>query len=163
MLLVVGTVALGVLATISFQLIGGSRGLLFGTSDGDDGPPGAQFRLSNATPNPWGDDGFLGLSRYTAAELNRAQRQRQPRYVPSDVPSTEPNVVSVNPIDDFTWGVAALSDQTGRCYLILIVHNRRNPEFGTTKYDWLPRSEPCVGSGATRETVEEDTWPDVRS
>src|SRR5947209_5310406 len=78
--------------------------------------PGAQSSLEYSSPSARDASGrFLGFSRFDAAELNRIQQGkelRQLRFVDRDVPSTGPDVVSVNVIDDFTWAAAALSDQT---------------------------------------------------
>ena len=55
-------------------------------------------------------------------------------YVSANVPSTRPDLVSVNPIDDYTWGAAARSVRDGRCHVIVIVSDRTNPKYGNTRY-----------------------------
>ncbi len=73
-------------------------------------------------------------------------------YVPADVPSDGPLVVSVNPIDDFTWGAAALSARTGRCYLVVLVRDQ-DPRYGHVRYGVLADGRPCKGSEATRAST----------
>ena len=80
-------------------------------------------------------------------------------YVPADVPSTRPDMVSVNPIDQYTWGAAAYSVRTNRCYLILTAHNPSNPRYGNTFYGRLAQGAPCVGLAVTRQTVTSPTEP----
>lgn len=127
--------------------------------------PGAQSSLEIASPDPWLPSGaFGGYTRFTADELNRIKQGhdlRSIRHVPADQASTGPSVVSVNPIDDFTWGAAALSDETGRCYLTLVAHEHQRPEFGGTYYGWLAKNEPCVGAKAVPDRVTSSDWPDA--
>jgi len=129
--------------------------------------PGAQSSLEYAWPTSRDSSGrFLGYSRFDAAELNRIQQGkdlRDIRYVGPDVPSSGPDVVSVNVLDDFTWGAAALSDQTDRCYLLLKVTDRERPQFGTTLHGWLPKGAPCLGASAVPERVTGPDWPDAGS
>lgn len=126
--------------------------------------PGAQSSLEYSTPSardPGG--GFLGYTRFTADELNRTRQGSDLRaihFVPAPVPSTGPSVVSVNPIDDFTWTAASQSDETDRCYLIALVTERTNPKFGSTRYGWLPKGARCTADAATLDSVTGSTWPD---
>lgn len=126
--------------------------------------PGAQDSLLSAWPTARDDSGhFLGYSRFDSAELNRIQQGKELRpirYVGPDVPSTGPDVVSVNVVDDFTWGAAALSDQTKHCYLVLHVTDRERPEFGSAFFERLPKGEPCLGASAVPERVRASDWPD---
>ena len=125
------------------------------------GPRGPLTSLLVATPPP--ATSGLPLSHFTADELNRIQHGRkylELTYVPADVPSTGPLVVSVNPIGDYTWGAAALSEE-GRCYLILTVRERTNPRLGFRRYGLLAAGAPCVGAAATPATVTEEDWPSV--
>ena len=129
------------------------------------GPPGAESSLENAAPDPWSASGrFVGYSRFTAPELNRihqGKELRAIRYVSAQTPSTGPAVVSVNPISKFAWAAAALSDQSGRCYVILTTSDPRNPQYGDDRYGWLPRGAACVGASATRKSARRaDFWPD---
>ena len=78
-----------------------------------------------------------------------------------DVPSTGPDVVSVNVVDDFTWGAAALSDQTDRCYVIVTAIDRDMPQFGGTRHGWLPKGEACLGASAVPARVTSSDWPDA--
>jgi hypothetical protein len=81
-------------------------------------------------------------------------------FVPADVPSTRPNMVSVNPIDQYTWGdAAAYSVRTDRCYLILSTEDPLNPQYGNTYYGRLAQGASCVGLAATRQTVTSSTEP----
>jgi hypothetical protein len=126
------------------------------------GPPDGLTSLNIALPPPWTNSyDFIGLTYFTADELNRinnrANNGTRLTYVSADVPSASPTVVSVHPIDDYTWGAAALSLR-GDCLLILNIHNRENPRYGNTFYAWYPRGSPCVGSVATPETVRQTIW-----
>jgi hypothetical protein len=110
---------------------------------------------------------YLVFSRYTADELNRLRQDPSTRaqlfwpqsqdlditYVPADVPSDGPLVVSVNAIDDYTWGAAARSDRTGRCYLVVLVRERESPRYGHTRDGVLTDGLPCTGSAATPATT----------
>lgn len=79
------------------------------------GPPDANTSLWAAVPDPWSSSGdYAGLARFTADELNRVRHGSEyvditSTYVPGGVPSTGSAVVSVNPMNDYTWGAAALS------------------------------------------------------
>ncbi len=127
--------------------------------------PGAQSSLEHSSPPARDASGrFLGFSRFDAAELNRIEHGkelRELRFVGPDVPSTGPDVVSVNIVDDFTWGAAALSDQTDRCYLMLRVIDRDRTDLGTTHYALLPKGEPCLGASAVPDRVTASDWPDA--
>jgi hypothetical protein len=130
---------------------------------GGHGPPYATSALDWATPNPSSSSGaYGGLSRYTAAELNRVHqgsRWGPITYVDAGVPSTRPDEVSVNPIDDYTWGAAAHSARDGRCYVIVITHDRTDPRYGSTHYGRLPAGATCVGSAATPATATSPSQP----
>lgn len=124
--------------------------------------PGATSSLLYALPTPSESGIFDGYDMFTSGELNRRQHGhdfRQIRYVDATEASTGPGVVSVNPIDRFTWGAAALSDQDQRCYAILVEADRSQPQYGTTRYGRLPEGSPCVGSSATPATVGSNDWP----
>lgn len=127
--------------------------------------PGAQSSLEYSSPPARDASGrFLGFGRFDAAELNRIRQGkelRKLRFVGPDVPSTGPAVVSVNVIDDFTWGAAALSDQNDRCYLVVRAIDRDKPQFGGTQHGWLPKGEPCVGAAAVPARVTLPDWPDA--
>jgi hypothetical protein len=136
--------------------------LSFPFVSGFQGPPDGLSALNIALPPPWTSTyEFIGLTHFTADELNRINRgskyPRQLTYVTADVPSTSPNVVSVNPIDDYTWGAAVLSLR-GDCLLILKTHKAENPKHGNAFYGWYPRGAPCLGSAATQETVRQTVW-----
>jgi hypothetical protein len=125
-------------------------------------PPDGLSALNIALPPPWTSTyEFIGLTHFTADELNRinlgSKYPRQLTYVTADVPSTSPDVVSVNPIDDYTWGAAVLSLR-GDCLLILNTHKPENPKHGDAFYGWYPRGAPCLGSAATQETVRQTIW-----
>ncbi|HKA11229.1 MAG TPA: hypothetical protein VKI99_12255 [Candidatus Dormibacteraeota bacterium] len=125
------------------------------------GPPYAESALQWATPDPREQrDPSAGLVEFTAARLQQLKHGSgwgPIDYVPADVPSTRPHIVSVNPIDKYTWGAAAYSVRAGRCYLILVAEDPRNPEYGATYYGRLPARESCVGSAATRASVTSTT------
>ena len=147
-----------------FVIVYGFAAILRATGARD---PGAQSTLEYSLPSARDDAGrFLGYSRFDAAELNRIREGTDPltiRYVGPDAPSTGPDVVSVNVVDDFTWGAAALSDQTDRCYLILLVTDREGPQYTKRLFDRPPKGEPCVGASAVPERVRASEWPDFES
>jgi hypothetical protein len=66
-------------------------------------------------------------------------------------------MVSVNPIDQYTWGAAAYSVRMNRCYLILTALDPSNPKHGNTFYGRLAQGAHCVGLAATRQTVTSPT------
>ncbi len=135
-----------------------------GTALGLRPEPGAQSSLEFAVPAPSIAGSHGGYSPFTAEELNRMGQGRELRrihYVGPDVPSQGPGTVSVNVIDDFTWGGAAFSTQTERCYVVVAVTDRSNPQYGSTKYGWLPEGERCVGRSATLATAIDEEWPDA--
>ncbi|MDQ3641979.1 MAG: hypothetical protein M3450_11115, partial [Actinomycetota bacterium] len=71
--------------------------------------------------------------------------------------------MSVNVVDDFTWGAASFSDQTDRCYLILLVTDREGPQYTKRLFHRPPKREPCVGASAVPERVRASHWPDFES
>lgn len=102
----------------------------------------------------------------TAAELMRSGGQEdwkehgeEVRVVDAHTESTGNLVVSVNPIDQFTWSAVARSS-TGRCYALLLQSDRENPRFGTTYYERLPSGTPCKGERATPATVRDTEIPE---
>lgn len=122
----------------------------------------ATHSVSYALPAPFDSSGrFIGYLRFTAQHLNENRRGvgRRLTFVDADLPSTGPSVVSVHPIDQYTWGAAAKSKEDGGCYLILGVHNRRNPEFFDTRYARLPAGRACTGQAATPARVKASDWP----
>lgn len=131
------------------------------------GPPGAQSSLEHSVPDPReANEGSRKYTEFTAEELNRVRKAselRVIRFVGPDEESTGPDVVSVNPIDAYTWGAAARSDQDGRCYIIVAIADRVNPRFGEQRYGAFPRDHPCTGSLATPESAPSDNWPDADS
>lgn len=122
----------------------------------------ATYTLQRLPPHAYDSSGhFLGVSSFTAERLNRMSndRVRDLTFVSADEPSTGPKVVSVNPIDDYTWGAAALSARSGVCYLTLLAVDPENPRLGGFKRGWLPRGSRCVGEAATKVTVRNMNWP----
>ncbi len=121
------------------------------------GAPYAEVVLIWALPDPQSSrDPQLGFTQFTAAELTAMHQGAQwgtITYVPADVPSSRPDMVSVNPIDTHTWGAAAYSSRARACYLVLSVLDGLNSAKGHDYYGRLPRGKPCVGSAATSETV----------
>ena len=127
------------------------------------GPPYAESALQWATPDPKDQqDPSAGLLEFTAArlqQLNHGSEWGPIDYVAASFPSTRPDMVSVNPIDKYTWGAAAYSVRTGRCYLILVADDLTNPRYGATYYGRLPIGAACVGSAANRATVTSTSEP----
>ena len=115
---------------------------------------------------PSGREGeeYVGLDSKDAATLSAAGDFRKwpefgerVRLVPGDQPSTGNLVVSVNPIDRFTWAAVALSS-SGRCYATLVRDDPANPSNGSTFFARFPPGTLCKGSMATVETVR---LPDI--
>jgi len=126
------------------------------------GPPYAESALQISVPAPWASGQFTGMDHFTADELTRIHQGAEwgpISYVPSDVPSVRPDMVSVNAIDPYTWGAAAFSLRTHRCYLILSALDTTNPMYGTTLYGELPAAGKCLGATATRATVTQAHEP----
>jgi len=127
------------------------------------GPPYAESALSWSHPDPrTGKNPSLGEMQWTADELNRVHQGHEwgvITFVPANVPSTRPTMVSVNPIDQYTWGAAAYSVRTDRCYLTLTALDPSNPQYGNTFYGRLAQGASCVGLAATRQTVTSSTEP----
>jgi hypothetical protein len=115
--------------------------------------------LTWVVPSGREGDEFVGLDGQDAATLTAIGAFRkwpdfgdQVRLVSADQPSTGNLVVSVNPIDRFTWAAAARSS-SGRCYATLVRVDPANPSNGTTYFARFPPGTPCSGSHATVETV----------
>lgn len=132
--------------------------------------PLATTTLVHASPPVHTDTGFIGHERFTAEEMNRLHPEIKDgfnstkyRYVPADVPSTGPLVVSVNPIDRFNWGAAVLSDRNNYCYLELHQNDPNNPKYGGTREGLLPPGEPCVASKVTPSRIRSMERPYVRT
>jgi hypothetical protein len=100
----------------------------------------------------------------TAAQLNQTQPQRpdyplQVRYVGADDRSNGSTIISVNPIDQFTWAAVAVGSD-GRCYATLSVLDPNHPSYGNTYYARFPTGTPCRGSEATQQTVTLSQLPE---
>lgn len=122
----------------------------------------ATATLQRLPPDPYDASGqFQGLASFTAERLNGMNEDpvRGITFVSADEPSTGPTVVSVNPIDDYTWGAAALSARSGVCYLTLLAIDRENTRLFHSKRGWLPPGSKCVGKAATEQTVPMRTGP----
>jgi hypothetical protein len=127
------------------------------------GPPYAESALQWATPDPKDQqDPSAGMLEFSATRLQQLKHGSvwgPIKYIAADVPSTRPDMVSVNPIDKYTWGAAAYSVRTARCYLILVAEDPNNPRYGATYYGRLPTGATCVASAASRATVTSTTEP----
>ena len=138
-----------------------------------DYPVGLRRTPRLATDRPEYGPEYLVYSGYTADEMNRLAQDPNDRvhllwrstdgtlvtYVPADVASDGPLVVSVNPIDDFTWSAAALSDRTGRCYLKVLVRDQ-DPRNGHVRDGLVTDGRPCKGLEATRASTRHPTGED---
>ncbi|HET7486892.1 MAG TPA: hypothetical protein VFJ85_03125 [Acidimicrobiales bacterium] len=148
-LAVVALVALGWLAGLGIMaLAGGGRSSLQ-----------PEAALLEALPSAWSAGRYMGYERFTADELNRRPPRESTglRFVGPDRPSTEPAVVSVHPIDHYTWGAA--SGGGGECVVLVSVDQPDDPQYGTTRYGVLPAGTPCTGSNATTATATLDDLP----
>lgn len=74
-------------------------------------------------------------------------------YLESSQPSSGPKVVSVNAIDEFTWGAAAKSNEDGICYLILIIRDPADPTSSKALRRELTKGSPCLGSAANPKDI----------
>jgi hypothetical protein len=122
----------------------------------------ARASLSYAVPSPSDDHGrFIPLRNFDAARMHTESdlSSRGLRFVGSDQPSTGPNVLSVNPIDDLTWGAAAKSTD-GTCYLIGLILSPPDGQYGSIVYG-ASSARPCRGLLATRETLTQSDWPSM--
>src|SRR5439155_11626686 len=108
-------------------------GACAGAQAGSQRKPYAETALQWSVPNAWTPSGeFIGMSHFTAAELNNIHQGAgwgPITFVRGDVASTRPDEVSVNPIDDYTWGAAARSVRDGRCYIVVANFDRTNPKY----------------------------------
>lgn len=156
--IVVGLVIVG--AVLVLPVAGGFGG---GNAEQSIGKS-ATTTLSYLPPEPRDGDKYAGLARFTADYLNKNSppRFKDIKFVPPDEPSTGPAVVSVNPIDDHTWGAVALSLRTGVCYLTLSAIDPSDTRLGGSKRGWLPRGSRCVGEAATKESVRDENWPSAK-
>lgn len=121
----------------------------------DDGllHPGAS--LFYGEPDARADDGtFLGYERFDAAEMNRLHPERKEglvfTYVPGDVASTGPDVISVLSLGRFGFAAAARSAWSGRCYVSHTRIDEQNTEYGGTTGGVLDAGASCVASAAAR-------------
>jgi hypothetical protein len=146
--LLVGLVAFGVTA-LNWLDLGSSLSSHF---------PGS---LLWATPKGSQSATFVNLAGRNAESLNRSDNGSYGgmhlTYVPADVASTGPTVISVNPINSFTWSAAALSD--GTCYATLMSENPRHPQFGINLFTKYPSTQPCEARFATAATVKDPNVP----
>lgn len=106
---------------------------------------------------PPGSDPELNYLTLTASELNRTQPQRPDypltvKYVDADVVSNSESMISVHPIDPYTWAAVALGSD-GRCYGLLSALDPDHPTYGSTFYARFPPRTPCRGSEATMQSV----------
>src|SRR5260370_40166145 len=128
-------------------------------------PPTATESLLAGSPKDSDRTGrFIGYSGFNAVELNivhpeRGNQRTLIRYVEADQPSTGPLVVSVDPIDKFTWAAASLSRLTNRCFLIRWQLDRNNPQYGGATFGALPAGANCRASAITVANTSGDHWP----
>jgi len=121
-------------------------------------PSDAEAALARAVPpNETDREISVPLSHYGASELANLRRGdgSVDTYVDATVPSTGPNVISVNPIDDFTWGAAAKSRSSGICHLVVIVKDQEDPSSTKAMRGELAKGNLCVGSAANPTNVQD--------
>jgi hypothetical protein len=127
------------------------------------GPLYAESALLWSVPDPRNEtDPSTGLLQFNSTRLQQLHQGSEwgpIEFVPGDIPSTRPDMVSVNPIDAHTWGAAAYSVRASRCYLILVAHDLSNPQYGATYYGRLRQGATCVGDSANRQSVTSETEP----
>jgi hypothetical protein len=99
---------------------------------------------------------LAGYQVLTAGYLNRTQPERAAegtaQYIGSDEPSTGPDVVSVNPINHYTWAAVALGSDD-HCYAVLVTGQG-------TYYARFPIGVLCSGRIATPQTVTLTIMPE---
>jgi MFS family permease len=116
-------------------------------------PPDAPSTLLSADP-------FMATRPNTVeGQTAEVMAHRYPRYhfVSPNSVSTGPKVVSVNAIDAYDWGAAALG-RNGRCYALVWVLDRVQPQYGGSRYGFIPRGEPCQASFATSDRITGEHW-----
>ena len=159
----VGAVTLAVVALLGvglFAVLSDPLGL--GATDESDFP----IVLTWVRPSGWDGEVYVGLDTKDAAALTAAGEHRkwpeygeQVRLVPGDELSTGNLVVSVQPIDRFTWAAVALSS-SGRCYATLARDDPENPKNGSTYFARFPPGTPCKGTSATVDSVRSVDIPE---
>jgi hypothetical protein len=115
-------------------------------------PTDAEGALARAVPPL---EPAIPLNSYGADRL-AAMHQGGNSYVEASQPSSGPNVVSVNAIDENTWGAAAQSNETGTCYLILIVRDPNDPTSSRALRGELSKGSLCLGSAANPKEISTD-------
>jgi hypothetical protein len=125
------------------------------------GPGHFPSSLLWAVPTPAPSATYDNLAGKDAEYLNStdhgAQDGKHLTYVPPSAVSTGATVISVNPIDPYTWAAVALN--YGACYGILMAENPSHPAYGDTYYAKFPKGTPCKGSVATRRSVKSPNVP----
>lgn len=109
---------------------------------------------------------YVGFEGKDAAALTSAGEYRKwpefgerVRLVAADQPSTGNLVVSVQPIDRYTWAAVALSS-SGRCYATLVRDDPTNPSNGSTYFARFPAGTPCKATFATVDSVKSPDIPE---
>ena len=96
------------------------------------------------------------MTKFTAEYMNRANwgyyEGQRLVYLNRDQDSGNYRQISVNPIDEYTWG-AATRGADDECYGILAAHDPTNPTYGYTRFTRFGKTEHCRGSMATPTTV----------
>ena len=125
------------------------------------GPGHFPSSLLWAVPTPAPSATYNNLAGKDADYLNRIDHGTQDgqhlTYVPPSAVSTRETVISVNPIDPYTWAAVALDH--GACYGILMANDPSHPAYGNTYYARFPKGTPCNGSAATRQSVKSLSVP----
>lgn len=96
----------------------------------------------------------LLFTHLTAEYLNEVKFGRpyiEVEFVPREVASSGPFVVSVNPISDYTYGIAALS-RASRCYVKVTIVDPNDTRFGSSRSGQLSLPLPCAGQYATPDS-----------
>ena len=146
--LLYGLLLVGLVAAAGPLFLGGSPFDIL-----DQSGPDAPANLFDASPFQHGHSNTV--EGQTADVMQR--RYPHLRFVRANRPSTGPKVISVNPIDAYTWGAVARA-RSGRCYALVWVLDRREPQYGGSRYGFVPRSSPCEASFATPATIRGDEW-----
>ena len=132
------------------------------TPTADTGVPYATTVLLEAVPADNSIPGGGGLTQFTATKLTQIGQGFQfghVTYVPGDVASKDPETVSVNPIDAYTWGAAAYSARLQRCVVVVEELDRTNTQYGGTYWGVLPPGATCVGAAATPGSAQATSEP----
>lgn len=150
--IVAGIILLG----LAVPMLGGILDLVGTTGGGGEMiDEGSGFRLPDIPvldrilPEP--SDAAGALAMFTGERMARIHRDEGFAFVAGDVPSTDPNEISVHALER-SWGAGALASD-GSCHLILMQIAADGQV--TVSRDRLVGGSPCTGRLATPQRMPE--------